>query len=63
MIRKANDETLHDLFETRVNAARTLSVEQLEQVQRDIDANSQNLQALYYQNTRNKLLQKGMKQQ
>jgi hypothetical protein len=39
MIRKANDDMLRDLVNTRANAAKTLSSQQLEQMQQDIDAN------------------------
>jgi hypothetical protein len=59
MIRKGNDETLHDLLETKVNATQTLSAEKLAQIENGISAQSQNIQALYYQNTKNELLQKG----
>jgi hypothetical protein len=48
MIGKANDEMLHDMLQTRTNEARTLTVDQLNQIQQDIDAQKQNIQSLYY---------------
>jgi hypothetical protein len=53
MIRKANDDLLRDLVDSRANAEKTLSGDELNQIQADIDANKQNLQSLYYENTRN----------
>jgi hypothetical protein len=61
MIRKADDQVLQDLLEVRTNQARTLTGDQLVQIQQDIDSQKQNIQELYYQNTRNELLSKGQK--
>jgi dihydroxyacetone kinase len=61
MIRGANDKLLHDLLETRTNAARSLTGDQLNEIQLDIESQTQNIQELYYQNTKNELLQKGYK--
>jgi hypothetical protein len=61
MIRKANDDMLHELLETKKNASKILSTDQLNQIQQDIDSHTQNIQALYYENTRNELLSKGQK--
>jgi hypothetical protein len=43
MIRKANDEILHDLLENRTNIAKTLTTDQLHQIQADSDAQKQNI--------------------
>jgi hypothetical protein len=39
----------------------TLTADQLNQIQQDIDSQKQNIQALYYEKTRNELLSKGQK--
>jgi hypothetical protein len=44
MIRKANDEVLHDLLEVRTNKARELTAQQLGQIENDIDSQKQNIQ-------------------
>jgi hypothetical protein len=56
MIRKANDDLLRDIVNSRKNAAKILSSQELEQMQQDINATQQNLQEIYYQNARNELL-------
>jgi hypothetical protein len=61
MIRKANDEMLHDMLQTRTKEVRTLTTDQLNQIQQDIDSHKENIRALYYENTRNELLSKGQK--
>ena len=61
MIRKANDEMLNDMLQTRTNEAKTLTADQLNQINQDIDAQKDNMRALYYENTRNELLSKGQK--
>jgi hypothetical protein len=62
MIGKVNDDILHNILEIRSNTSKLLSSQQIEHMQNVISAQSQNLQELYYQNTRNELLQKGIKQ-
>jgi hypothetical protein len=61
IIRKENDDMLHELLETRTNASKILTADQLNQIQMDIDSHKQNIQVLYYENTRNELLSKGQK--
>jgi hypothetical protein len=61
MIRKTEDEVLHDMLEVRTNEARRLTTDQINQLQQDMDAQKQNIQALYYENTRNEMLSKGQK--
>jgi hypothetical protein len=56
---KANDEILHDLLETKVNETKYLTTDQINHIQANFNANSQSLQWLNYQNTRNKLLTNG----
>jgi hypothetical protein len=38
MIRKTNDEMLHDLLETKTNIAKTITIDHLNQIQVDIDS-------------------------
>jgi phage host-nuclease inhibitor protein Gam len=59
LIRKANDEVLQRVYNTRSSAAKILNSDQLVEMQNDINAQKQNLQELYYQNSRNELLAKG----
>jgi hypothetical protein len=52
---------LHNPIETRSNAAKILSTDQLVQMQHNISVQIQNLQVLYYQNARNDLKVKEQK--
>jgi hypothetical protein len=61
MIPKANDDMLHELLETRTKASKILTTDHLNQIQMGIDSHKQNIQELYYENTRNELLSKGQK--
>jgi hypothetical protein len=61
LIRKANDDLLQTTYETRINEAKVLSSEQIEDWEKEIKTQSANLQALYYQKTKNDLLAKGQK--
>jgi hypothetical protein len=61
MIHKANDDMVLELLETKTNASKNLTIDQLNQRQQDIDSHKQNIQALYYENTRNELLSKVQK--
>jgi dihydroxyacetone kinase len=60
-IRKANNKVLDDLLETKTNLARSVTGDQLNEIQRDIESQTQAIQELYYQNTKNELLQKEYK--
>jgi hypothetical protein len=61
MIRKADDQVIQDLLEVRTNQARSLTGDQLNQIQQDIDSQKQNIQELYFQNTRNEMLSRAKK--
>jgi hypothetical protein len=52
---------LKTFYDTRSKTAKILSSKQIEQMQNEISAQSEKLQELYYQNTRNELLAKGQK--
>ena len=61
MVRKANNKVLNDLLEVIANKARSLTTDQINEIQQEIESQTQNIQELYYQNTKNELLQKGYK--
>jgi hypothetical protein len=61
IFRKQTDDMIRDLTENRANQAQQLSAQQLDQIRTDINTNQQNLQELYFQNTRNEILHKLLK--
>ena len=61
MIRKANNKLLNELLATKTNMAKSLTTDQLNQIQQDIESQTQTIQELYYQNVKNEFLQKGQK--
>jgi hypothetical protein len=61
LVRKANDDLLQATYETRINEAKISPPEKIEEWENEIKAQGANLQALYFQKTKNELLAKGQK--
>jgi hypothetical protein len=57
IVKQQNDEMLYDLAKVKANQAKQLIADQLSQIQLDLNANQENLRTLFFENTRNELLE------
>ena len=57
IVKEQNDKMLREMAEVKANQAKQLTAQQLEQIQLDLNANQENLRTLFFENTRNELLE------